>query len=1584
MKVRLLRRLIAACLSATLAIAITHAQSSGFSYWTAIAENSFEIKGERQIIPSKYIVQSLDFEGIKNRLQTAPLEFTAGCWNAAIVIELPMPDGRTQRFRVIESPIVEAPLAARFPQIRTFLGQGIDDRYANVRMDFTHKGFHAMIYSPNGTVFIDPYSSRTTSEYLVYYRKDFTDSGEAPFTCGVENEANALPQVPGNFGKVLQPPPVRHQAPDFQLGDCKLRTYRLALAATGEYTTYHGGLVQDGLAAQIVSMNRVNGIYETDLGIRMILVANNHLVIYTDGNTDPFTNSSGSTMLNQNQTNMTNVIGSANYDIGHVFSTGGGGIAQLNSPCSAGNKAKGVTGRGAPVGDPFDVDYVIHEMGHQFGANHTQNNNCNRASTACYEPGSASTAMGYAGICTPNVQSNSDAYFHGYSIEEIKNFTAGAGNTCASTPAYTNSAPVIGSYTASQTIPKSTPFALTASVTDVDGNALTYCWEQLDVQVSTQPPVSTATGGPNFRSFNPSAQPTRYFPRLAQLTGTPPATDWEVLSSVARTMNFRLVVRDNAPGGGCNAHQDITLTISGTAGPFVVTAPNTNVSWAAGSTQTVTWSVAGTNASPVNCANVDILLSTDGGLTYPTVLATAVPNNGSASVIIPDPPSTTARVMIRGNGKAFFDISDANFTITSTTCTAPVINAPTLTQPTCAVQSGTIVVNPSASGREYSIDNGANWQSSNTFAGLAPGNYNIRVRQTGSPACYTVYAANPVVINAVPLAPVITTPTVTQPTCPTPTGTIVVSANAGVNAMQYSVVSGIWQTSRTFSGLAPGSYPIMVRLTNDNTCVTQYSANPVVLNAPPAPPVVTAPTVVLATCATPTGAITVNATAGGTMQYSITPGVWQSSATFSNVAAGSYTVAARLVSDNTCATNYSGNPVVLTAAPALPSLTAPTVTQATCALPVGTIEVNANAGGTLQYSITPGVWQSSPTFSNVAAGSYTVAARLVSDNACATNYSGNPVVLTAAPALPSLTAPTVTQATCAVPVGTIAVNATAGGTLQYSITPGVWQSSATFSNVAAGSYTIAARLVSDNTCATNYSGNPVVLTAAPALPSVTTPTVIQPVCNTPTGTIAVNATARGAMQYSITPGVWQNSGTFSNLPAGSYNIAVRLASDPACVTNYSGNPVVINSGGAPTINFPTVIQPFCTDPTGTIVVNANAAGNALQHSIVNGIWQNSAIFTGLAPGNYYIRVRLASDPTCQVEYVGNPVVITPLPPLPALTATTPSSNPVCEGTPVSVTVAGLPSKVEVLFEYTIDGASFSLTDLTTLAGTYTFPEAVYDIGVHTFSLDVVTIAGCSTPLTVNNTTEFTVMTLDECAPKLAARVYFDNAYNTTNNLMNDGLRFYNKIPLSQPYSTITFTGTQSTAPYTGTETTTTTVLGVTGANAIVDWVMIELRNAANRSIVEARRAALLQRDGDIVDVDGVSPVKFVGLASGNYHVAIRHRLCLATRTQTALSFNLAVTTPLDLTNNSNALANSLAPVTIGPNTVYMMYVGDCDRNGFILAPEINLIRGMLNTIPANIQYFTRNLDLTFDAFILTSDITALRKNLNKIQVNLSQ
>ncbi len=629
---------------------------SSNQYWNDVSGSQLNMPGERRLNPTIFKTFELSYMPFKLFLQTAPHERNVSLRSSSFIVSIPMPNGLLERFRIVEYSMMEEGLSANYPEIRTFYGEGIDNPHASVRMDLTYKGFHAMIFTgtENGTVFIDPATTETTQYYTVYYKNDYPRP-ENGFECGFKNNENFTKEL--NYS--------------FDMQGEQLRTYRLALACTGEYGQFHGGTVPLVLAEMTTAMNRINGVYEKDVAARMVLIANNNLLVYLNGATDPYTNNNGGLMLTQNISNINAVIGFANYDVGHVFSTGGGGVAYLAVICGT-NKAGGVTGLPSPIGDPFYIDYVAHEMGHQFGGNHTFNSvssacgGGNRVASAAFEPGSASTIMGYAGICgADNLQSNSDAYFHVHSIFEIRaHITGGGGNSCPVTTNTGNGDPVItmppiGGFT----IPKSTPFYLTGSATDPNNDPLFYCWEQYNLG-----PAGTwnnPTGNaPIFRSFTGVSSGTRIFPKLSSLLNNTVVIG-EILPSYARLLTFRLTVRDNKPGGGGLAYDGVTFFVDGTAGPFLVTYPNTNVS--IGGVQTVTWDVAGTTVSPVSCANVKITLSTDGGNTWPTVLAASTANDGSEAVTLPNISNTQARVKIEAVGNIFYDISNTNFTITTTT-----------------------------------------------------------------------------------------------------------------------------------------------------------------------------------------------------------------------------------------------------------------------------------------------------------------------------------------------------------------------------------------------------------------------------------------------------------------------------------------------------------------------------------------------------------------------------------------------------------------------------------------------------------------------------------------------------------------------------------------------------------------------------------------------------------------------------------------------------------------------------------------------------------------------------------------------------
>ena len=592
------------------------------------------------------------------------------------LLELPHPDGSLARFRVIESPVMAPELAARYPEIRTYRGEGVDDPTASVRFDVSPRGFSAMVLSALGAWYVDPWSPENPAVVASYHRRDARRDPENPFLCS--GPVRGRPEEP-SFRSVRSGPEASEMPHAAAVG-ATLKTYRLALATTGEYSAYFGGTKPLVHTELVAAVNRVVGIYERELAVRMTLVANNDNLIYLNAATDPYTNDDGGAMLGENQTTVDAVIGNASYDIGHVFSTGGGGVAYLGVVCTTGWKAGGVTGSSSPTADAFWVDYVAHEMGHQFGGNHTFDSKVgacgggNRNDGTAYEVGSGSTIMAYAGICgTEDLQPHSDPYFHAVSFDEIVAYISstapGDGGSCPTSTATGNSAPTVEAG-AAFTIPSRTPFALTGSATDPNGDALTYGWEEFDLSASgtgtTGPPLTDNGSRPIFRSFNPVTSPTRTFPKLSDvLAGT--TTYGETLPTTNRTMTFRLTARDNRAGGGGVASDTTTVTSVAAAGPFAVTAPASAVSWAGASSQIVTWDVASTTAAPVSCANVAVALSTDGGLSFPTTLLASTPNDGTQAVTLLNTPTTTARVKVSCVGNVFFAISRPNFTITAAT-----------------------------------------------------------------------------------------------------------------------------------------------------------------------------------------------------------------------------------------------------------------------------------------------------------------------------------------------------------------------------------------------------------------------------------------------------------------------------------------------------------------------------------------------------------------------------------------------------------------------------------------------------------------------------------------------------------------------------------------------------------------------------------------------------------------------------------------------------------------------------------------------------------------------------------------------------
>ncbi|MBC7774412.1 MAG: T9SS type A sorting domain-containing protein [Phycisphaerae bacterium] len=621
-------------------------------------------------LPEKFRLLELNVEQLKGVLQQILPQAQVEPKASYTFLDVPMPDGSFQKFKIENAPVMHPDLAAKFPDIHSFAGTGVDNPAAKIYFDFNPFGFHAMIMTAGkAPFFVEPVSRGDIEHYLSY---EYTASDW-------EKMKTACSNLTG-----FEAPSTPLSAVGQKAGDCQLRTYRLALAANVEFTaafvnpTDPTGVngVMNTFATLVMF---VNGFYITELAVRLQLVANNNLLIFTAS--DNYTNGDEGTMAGENQGIVDGAIGNGSYDIARAYGTlpsgGARGISlEIGNVCQNGSKAHGATVTASPAGLGAGgfATLEMHEMGHQFGANHTFNENNLGSCTAgqlsgatAYEPGSGSTILSYGGTCNgSDVQGFRSNYFHAISLQEIGNYiSVGAGNTCPTTVGLANNAPTVSvSGAATYTIPASTAFRLTATGNDTDGDPLTYCWEQFDNQLISHPPLSTASNGPVFRSITPSASPTRYFPNLpAILNGTNPT--WEVLPSVSRTMNFQVTVRDNTLGGGCTDEDAMSVNVVGTAGPFAITGVGANpVCLLAEDNTTITWNVANTTAAPVNCANVDIWLSLDGGTTFTILLVGGTPNDGTQQVAIPANAVTTqGRIMVIGSNNIFLDINNSDIRI---------------------------------------------------------------------------------------------------------------------------------------------------------------------------------------------------------------------------------------------------------------------------------------------------------------------------------------------------------------------------------------------------------------------------------------------------------------------------------------------------------------------------------------------------------------------------------------------------------------------------------------------------------------------------------------------------------------------------------------------------------------------------------------------------------------------------------------------------------------------------------------------------------------------------------------------------------
>lgn len=614
------------------------------AYWKSLPKTS-----ELRTVSLQHVGEAKRVFGLQKDLLSKKLDGLHANKGGELVY-FPDAEGEVVPFNLEETPVFHPDLARKYPQIKSYTGSSPDGRY-RIKVSSSPKGLESMVLDLENqkTAFMEP-ASNAEDTYVLY------TSGEREeplqFICETQGALS-------ESSKLIVP----------LVDDGQLRKYRVAISTTGEYTAYHGGTKAGALAAINATLTRVNGVFERDLGVSLELVAENDTVIFTDPVTDPYSSSFNS----QVQNTLTSRIGEANYDVGHLFhrvsspSQNNGNAGFIGSVCVDNRKGSAFSSASLPQGDGFDLDFVAHELGHQFGANHTWSFE-SEGSGVQAEPASGSTIMGYAGIVTGNnVSSSGDDYFHFYSILQIATYLEGT--TCAQFLALTNQPPVVDPV-GDQIIPMGTAFVLEGSATDPDaGDVLTYTWEQLDSGVVTRTSFGPENAsGANFRSLPPTTDPKRYFPKLSELalgnlTQTLPeeGSAWETVSTIERDLNFALTVRDNAPGGGQLVSDLLLVKVVKAAGPFVVSSQEVSQSYGAGSLLEITWEVAKTDRSPINAHTVDIFLSLDGGLSFPITLAEGVLNDGQHEVLLPAGSTNTGRIMVKASDHVFFAINAADF-----------------------------------------------------------------------------------------------------------------------------------------------------------------------------------------------------------------------------------------------------------------------------------------------------------------------------------------------------------------------------------------------------------------------------------------------------------------------------------------------------------------------------------------------------------------------------------------------------------------------------------------------------------------------------------------------------------------------------------------------------------------------------------------------------------------------------------------------------------------------------------------------------------------------------------------------------------
>lgn len=644
---------------------------AGTNYWRNFEGKEAPSQHEMTATAKDYTVFSLDQNAMKSflfGLSTDPAK--------AQTILIPTPDRQYKSFHIWKTPLLEEPLASQHPEIQTFTAVSDEDPNVTAKVTYNIFGFNALIYNGSNTFFIEGYNQDADGYYVAYYKRE--SYSKVPTGPCLLNETTA--GVPAGNGS----------ATEVNTGDETIGAkvhgsvrhhYRLALSCTGEYAhnVMTNPTVSGVLNIMVATVNNINGYYEREFSVSMTLIGTNALIIYTDPTTDPYScNNNLNCLIDEVNTNITNVIGNSAYDIGHILCTAGGGLAQLSAVCGGG-KARGTSSSGGAT----DIHVPLHEMGHQFGSNHTFSagtGGCqgNGNENTAYEPGAGISTMSYSGLCDPNnVGSPEDDYFHVSSLKEIDNFITGQGSSCGTSETAQNviSIPAI---TDTFYIPKNTPFELTAPIVAApqDGASVLYNWEQWDLGnfEGTEAQNANATSGPLFRSYYPTTSRIRSYPEYTNINsgayGDGAVPVGQRITKAVRPINFKLTVRSIYQGWGTYEFMDNTVVMASDAAVtnFRCTAPSSNQTWNPNETKTVTWTMGGSPGASndsVKCKWVNIYLSKDNGATFPYLLVANAPNTGSYTVTVPANVNTTqGRIKVKGAGNVFYDIGKGQLTIT--------------------------------------------------------------------------------------------------------------------------------------------------------------------------------------------------------------------------------------------------------------------------------------------------------------------------------------------------------------------------------------------------------------------------------------------------------------------------------------------------------------------------------------------------------------------------------------------------------------------------------------------------------------------------------------------------------------------------------------------------------------------------------------------------------------------------------------------------------------------------------------------------------------------------------------------------------